>query len=126
MPPPPSNWQDRWSASYIVADYMLPAGPIEIHWTSLDGMAHHVEIDLLKDIFPEREVLHNVPKEDVNEDWVRYEGGKISSPDILMEVNDRTINIYMKEMVLTKLPPRPERPDILFRSDLILAWTKTY
>ncbi|KRC34871.1 hypothetical protein ASE10_09290 [Lysobacter sp. Root76] len=104
----------------------MPPGPVEVEWTSLDGVKHHDEIDLIKDIFPEKIVLHNVSKEDVNEDWVRYEGGKTSAPDILMEVNDRTINVYMKARVLTKTPPNPNRPDIVGRNELVLAWTKTY
>lgn len=122
-PPPSPDWKDRWTASFIVANWMMPPGPVEIRWTSLDGVEHYVEIDLIKDIFPDLAVLHNVPKEDVNEAWARYDK---DTPDVLMEINDRTINVYMSAMVLTKSPPNPARPDVLFRNDLVLAWTKNY
>ncbi|WP_408952114.1 hypothetical protein [Lysobacter sp. Hz 25] len=119
------EWKDRWTAGFIVMADEMPPDPVELRWTSLDGVEHYAEIDLIKDIFPEQVVLHNVSKEDVNEDWARYEGGKTNPPQILMEVNDRTINIYLKAMVLTKLPPNPKRPDIVGCHDLVLAWTKT-
>ncbi|KRC34870.1 hypothetical protein [Lysobacter sp. Root96] len=60
---------------------------------------------------------------DVNEDWARYDK---DTPDILMEINDRIINVYMSAMVLTKFPPNPDRPDIVGCENLVLAWTKTY
>ncbi|MGO0999628.1 hypothetical protein [Lysobacter sp. CA196] len=120
------DWKEDWAASFIVSDYRMPPGPVEVQWTSLDGVEHHVEIDLIKEIFPEQVVLHNVNKEDVNEDWARYEGGKTRPPEILMEINDLTINVYMSAMVLTKLPPNPDRPDIVGCQDLMLAWSKTY
>ena len=117
------DWKDDWNAGFIIPKDRMPPGPVEIRWTSLDGEGHYAEIDLIKDIFPEQVVLHNVPKEDVNEDWARYDK---DTPDVLVEVNDRTINVYMSAMVLTKSPPNPDRPEIFFRSDLVLAWTKTY
>lgn len=120
------EWKDRWTASFIVMAEDMPPDPVEVRWTSLDGVENYDEIDLIKNIFPEQLVLHNVPKEDVNEDWARYERGKISPPGILMEVNDRTINIFMSAHVLTKSFPIPGREDVKSRWDLVLAWTKTY
>lgn len=124
--PAAANWKDDWTAWFNILTDMMPPGPVEVEWTSLDGVEHYVEIDLIKDVFPDRVVAHAVPKEDVNENWARYEGGRTSAPDILMEINDRTINIYMSVRVLTKLPPDPSRPDIVGRRDLVLAWTKNY
>jgi hypothetical protein len=120
------DWKDRWTGGFGVLRDEMPPSPVEVRWTSLDGVRHDVEIDLINDIFPDLVVLHNVPKEDVNEDWARYESGKTSPPDILMEINDRTINVYMKAVVLTKSPPNPDRPDIVGCNDVVLAWTKTY
>ncbi|ALN65916.1 hypothetical protein GLA29479_5091 [Lysobacter antibioticus] len=124
--PSSPEWKDGWTAGFIVMAEEMPPDPVELRWTSLDGAEHYAEIDLIEDIFPQRLVLHSVPKEDVNEDWARYEGGKTRPPQILMEVNDRTVNVYMKAMVLTNSPPNPDRPDIIGCRDLILAWTKTY
>ncbi|MGO1069690.1 hypothetical protein [Lysobacter sp. CA199] len=125
-PPLSPNWKDRWTADFIVGVERMPPSPVEVEWTSLDGAKHHDEIDLIKDIFSGQLVLHNVPKEDINEDWARYEGGKTSAPDILMEVNNRTINVFMSAHVLTKSFPIPGREDVKSRWDLVLAWTKTY
>lgn len=124
----PSNpdWKDDWEAGFAVPKDMMPPGPVEIAWTSLDGKEHYAEIDLIKDVFPNQVVLHNVPKDDVNDDWARYEKGKTSPPEILVEVNDRTVNVYMKAHVLTKSFPIPGRTDVKSLMDLILAWTKTF
>ena len=120
------DWKERWTASYIVMAEDMPPDPVEVRWTPLDGAERYAEIDLIREIFPDQLVLHNVPKEDVNEDWARFEGGKTSPPDILMEVNDRTINVYMSAHVLTKSFPIPGREDVKSRWDVILAWTKTF
>lgn len=125
-PPASAEWKDRWMAGFIVGTEHMPPDPVEVRWTSLDGVSHQAEVDLIGDIFPSREVRHNVPKEDVNEQWARYEGGKISAPQILMEINDRTISVYMKAHVLTKSFPVPGRTDVKSRLDLILVWSKTY
>jgi hypothetical protein len=123
-PPADPDWKEDWMASFNVFSEMLPVGPVEVRWTSMDGVEHFDEIDLIKDVCPGQVVLHNVPREEVNGDWARYDDKP--HPEILMEVNDRTINIYMKARVLTKLPPNPDRPDIVGRYDLVQAWSKTY
>ncbi|WP_363798494.1 hypothetical protein ABU614_01240 [Lysobacter firmicutimachus] len=124
--PVSSEWKDRWMAGFIVGPETMPPGPVEIRWTSLDGVSHHAEVDLIGDIFPTREVRHNVPKEDVNEEWAHFEHGKVGAPQILMEINDRTVSVYMKAHVLTKSFPIPGRTDVRSRLDLILVWSKTY
>ena len=66
----------------------------------------------------DQKVLHNVPKEDVL--------GDLGNPDILLEVNDRTINVYMRAFVPTRELQIPGNKYSRFRDDLILAWSKTY
>jgi len=41
-------------------------------------------------------------------------------------VNDRTINVYMKAFVPTRVPQIPGNEYSHFRNELILAWSKTY
>lgn len=120
---PSPDWKDRWSASFIVAEDMMPPAPVEIVWRSLDGTDHAAVLDLINDIFPGREVRHNVTKAEVNEDWARYDK---AVPDILLEVNDRTINVYMRATVLTKLASISDRPDNFSREDLVSVWTRTF
>ncbi|HJS34526.1 MAG TPA: hypothetical protein VJ766_03455, partial [Pseudoxanthomonas sp.] len=65
-------------------------GPAKVTWRSADGVAHQAEVDI-GGIFKDQEVLHNVPKGEVL--------GDLGNPDILLEVNDRTINVYMRAFV---------------------------
>ena len=89
----------------------------------MDGVARHVELDL-EEVFPDRLILHNAREEDVAPDWGLMIGSR--SVDILLEVNDRTINLYMRGWVLLKQRRIPDDPGSDSLRDLILAWTKTY
>ena len=116
------NWKDSWTAGYSLGYPGFPP-PIKIYWTALDGVARETEINL-EDVFPERLVLHNVPREDIRPGW---EGARESRyVDILLEVNDRTINIYMRGRILQRKMKDSDDPNGEWRRDLILAWTKTY
>ena len=116
------NWKDSWSASYGLGHPGFPP-PIEIYWTALDGVARETKIDL-EDVFPDRIVLHNVPREDIRPGW---EGApELRRAEILLEVNDRTINIYMRGRILQRKMKDSDDPNGEWRRDLILAWTKTY
>lgn len=124
------NWKDTWSADFT-HDSGPPDSfptPVEIKWTALDGVQREIEIDL-NDVFPDRLILHNAKPEDL-EQWWAAGGyfGKGHGVDILLEVNNRAINIYMRYMVrtkhLTNAPDEPESHEALF--DLMLAWTKTF
>ena len=117
------DWKDSWYGSHIVSAGEVFPSPIEIYWTALDGVARETKIDL-EDVFPDRLVLHNVPREDIRPGW---EGAPESrSVEILLEVNDRTINIYMRGRILQRKIKESDDPNGEWRRDLILAWTKTY
>jgi len=124
-PPPTSNWRDRWSASFNVFADMMPPGQVEVRWTSMDGVEHYVEIDLIKDIFPDRAILHDVAREDVWEFWATDSFGH--HPEVLMEVNDRTITVYMRSCIMTQTweGEGDDRRRIM-RPGLFKAWAKTY
>jgi len=116
------NWKESWSAGYSLGRPGFPP-PVEIYWTALDGVARETEIDL-EDIFPDRLVLHNVAREDVKPGWEKTPYAR--SADILLEVNDRTINVYMRGWIVLKERESPDDPGSDERRDLVLAWTKTY
>lgn len=102
-------------ASYLsVGNFPEPASVV---WKSRDGVKHSALVDIAS-IFWDRHVLHHVPKRDV--------GGDIGDPGIILEVNDRTINVYMKVFVPTREPQVPGNKHSYFRDDLILAWSKAY
>ncbi len=119
------DWKDHWKGGFIVPpDHVFPP-PVEIHWTALDGVERSAAIDL-QAIFPERLILHEVAQEDVDEFFGQHPVERMV--DILLEVNDSTINLYMRSWVRTKHPVDPAIPDgkRISHRKLILAWTKTY
>ncbi|WP_147455604.1 hypothetical protein [Solilutibacter pythonis] len=122
--PPEPDDKEYWSAGFSLDPSMMrdgyPPGPMWLDWTSLDGVEHEAELDF-KEIFPDRLVLHNVPREEIKVGW----GFRVWA-DALVEINDRTVNVYMKALVVTQHPQNPDDPHSNGRRDLILAWTKTY
>lgn len=91
--------------------------PARVTWRSKDGASHEADVDI-GEIFKDRLVLHNVPREEVL--------GDVGDPAIVLEVNDRTINVYMRAFVSTRSLQVPGNKYSGFRNDLVLAWTKTY
>lgn len=92
-------------------------GPVEIKWSTADGSKLAASIDL-DDIFKERKVLHT---EEMSRLYMAdpIAGGR---PTIIVEVNDRTLNIYMAVTLrLEKDAVTREHRD--YRT---LAFSKTY
>lgn len=125
--PPRENWKEHWTGRYLVrtSDRRTFPGPVEVEWVSLDGVDHRVSIDL-NSVFPDRLVLHDVSRSEVREPWLESASLQPVSPDILIEVNDRCIRIYMRAMVVTEAEQIPGNPRSHFRNDLILAWASAY
>nr|WP_238135647.1 hypothetical protein [Xanthomonas fragariae] len=92
----------------------------EVTWRSKDGQAHHALVDL-DAIFKDKVILHHVPQDQLPP--ILHAD---VSPHIILEVNDRTINVYMRAMVQTTVLQKPGNEYSNFRDDLILAYTKTY
>lgn len=117
-PPSGPDYRDRWSfASYIGVRNFPP--PAEVQWTSLDGVEHEAKVDI-GEIFKNELVLHKVPESDYAE---RSFG---DNPSIFLEVNDRTINVFMKAFIATKTEQIPGNKYSYARTDLLLAWSNTY
>jgi len=89
----------------------------------LDGVEREIALDL-DTVFPERLILHNVPEDEVREDWKASR--HLRRVQILLEVNDRTVNVYMRAWVVTKHLQDPGDPNSDERRDLMLAWTRTW
>lgn len=119
-PPFGPDYRRVWSGSYLgVRNFPAPA---RVRWKSLDGTAHEAEVDFAS-IFKDELVLHNTPAEEMAH---FFEGPVAGTPEIILEVNDRTINVYMKMFIPTKAPQRPGHEHSDYRDDLFLAWSKTY
>ena len=127
--PPNVDWKELWSANHSVAPAyhggkIFPAEPVKINWISLDSTEHSTAVDL-DAIFKDRLVLHNVEREDIPVSWLA--AWENESIDILLEVNDRTINVYSRALDVSCDLTEPENLDKRqLHSDLILAWTHTY
>src|SRR5690606_11627711 len=93
--------------------------PARVRWRSRDGAQHEALVDIAE-IFSDGLLLHNVPREDVRE------GVSILNPAIVLEVNDRTVNVYMRARIPTKSLRVEGNPHSAYRRDMVLAWSGTY
>ncbi len=109
----PNNFRAGWGP---IRNFPPPA---IVTWRSSDGTLHRAEIDM-DAIFKDRLIHHNLKREEVLED------SHISDPGIILEVNDRTINVYMRTRIPTKELQRPESIYSDFRNDLIKVFSQTY
>jgi hypothetical protein len=129
-PEPEPGWKDRWSGHHGILpldhEGRIFPSPVEVAWTALDGSHHKATLDL-DTLFKDRLILHRVAKEDIPEGWLRAKSLNPISPDILVEVNDRTINIYMRATIVVCDPSDPDDIDKRdTRRDAVLVWTHTY
>lgn len=93
--------------------------PAQVRWRSKDGTQLEASVDI-GEIFRDRLILHEVPKEDIPE------GVSILNPDILLVVDDRTINVYMRAFIPTKSLREAGNSNSNYRRDLKLAWSQAY
>jgi hypothetical protein len=91
--------------------------PAQVSWRSKDGTSHQAEVDIGQ-IFKDQVVLHNVPREEVS--------GSPGTVEIILEINDRTINVYMRAFVSTNVEQIVGDRRGYSRRELILAWSRTY
>ena len=128
--PPSPDWKDDWRGNYVIfpgyhGGNAFPKEPVKLDWTALDGSAHLATVDL-DALFKDRLVLHNVEREDIPVGWLAAKTDDPVVVDILLEVNDRTVNVYCKAHVTTNEEQIPGNPRSHHRRDLILAWTHIY
>lgn len=110
-----------WRGGHLLIRNFPP--PAEVSWRSKDGASYQARIDIGK-IFQDQLIRHRVPREEVA-DFV-LEGGEFNDPSILLEINDRTIRVYMKAFIPTKNEQIPGNKYSSARNDLILVETFTY
>lgn len=114
------NYQRNWGNGHIgIRNFPRPA---KVSWRSKDGEAHQAEIDF-GEIFRDELVRHNVRREDMAD----VPNGKYQNdPSIILEVNDRTLRVWMRAHVPTKKLQKPGNKYSDFRSDVVLVETYTY
>ena len=112
-----SRYPDNLSAGMGPIPNFPP--PAKVTWRSRDGTPHEAEIDI-GEIFKDQLIRHNVAREDATD--IPTSG----MPGIVLEVNDRTINIYMRAMIATKELQKPGNRHSDFRNDLIKVFSQSY
>ncbi len=120
-PPPSSDYKKNWGGAVFGGIPNFP-GPAKVEWTTRDGQTLRADIDLA-DIFKDELVLHRVPLDEIPE---RAFKGPAGEPTIFLEVDNRTINVYMQMLIPTKSEQIPGNPNSHFRNDTLRAWSKTY
>ncbi|CAM5255353.1 hypothetical protein [Rhodanobacter lindaniclasticus] len=121
-PPRSSDYRDDWWPASHIGIRNFPS-PAEVRWTSMDGVAHEAKVDMSV-IFKHELVLYNVPNAEIADGI--FPQGIVGGPSIFLEVNDRTINVYMAAFIPTTAEQIPGNRDSNARTDLVLAWTHTY
>jgi hypothetical protein len=95
------------------------AHPARVLWRAKDGTVLRASIDIL-DIFKNRLIRHETPREDVSEI------GSIAFTEIILEVNDRTIHVYTRSRIPTKLNASPGNPPRYSSRKLIKVFSQTF
>jgi hypothetical protein len=116
-----ADYQRNWSGTHAMIRNFPP--PAQVSWRSKDGQAHTAEIDI-GELFADEVIRHNVKREEMAD----LPNGEYKwEPAILLEINDRTIRVYMRAMIFLK--KRVEVAGQLrgdFRNDLILVKSYNY
>lgn len=115
------DYQRNWSGTHAMIRNFPP--PAQVSWRSKDGEAHAAEIDI-GELFADEVILHNVKREEMAD--VPDGEFRNDEPAILLEVNDRTIRVYMRAHIPTKALQKPGNRYSDFRNDLILVKTYTF
>ena len=114
------DYQRSWSGIHgMIRNFPAPA---KVSWRSKDGQAHEAEIDF-GEIFKDERVRHNVPRDEVAD---MANGEYRHEPSIILEINDRTIRVYMRAFIPTKDFQIPGNPYSDARDEVVLVETYTY
>jgi hypothetical protein len=109
----PSNLNGSWGP---ITNFPPPA---KVTWRSKDGTPHEAEVDL-GEIFKDQLIRHNVPRDEASDPATD------GLPEIILEVNDRTINVYMRATIWTKEEQIPGNRFSRSRNDLIKVYSRSY
>ena len=95
--------------------------PAHVTWRSKDGAPLEAEIDI-GEIFGDELVRHHLKQDEISE----QRPGPGLLPAIIIEINDRTINVYMRAHISTKELQESGNRYSDFRNDLIKVLNRTY
>ncbi|MGN2245101.1 hypothetical protein ACFWZ3_00275 [Frateuria sp. GZRR35] len=122
-PPPPGDYRKSWGlAGYLGIPNFPP--PAEVRWKSLDGISHEARVDIGA-IFKDERMRYTVPNDEIAK-GIFSSPGPSGEPGVYLEVNDRTIRVFMRAFIPTEAEQIQGNKYSNFRDDLVLAWTHTY
>lgn len=93
-------------------------GPVVLEWQDAARKPHRLELDLAK-LFADGLIRHNVPRDEI------AEGVSIGNPDIVVEINDRTVRVYMRAHIPLKRPRDPANRYSDFIDENVLVMART-
>lgn len=93
--------------------------PAQVNWRAKDGTPLQAQVDMAE-IFKDGLIRHNLKREEIANSTNMF------VPDIILEVNDRTINVYMRAYIPTKEFQIPGNKYSKHRNDLIKVYSRTY
>lgn len=94
------------------------AGPVSLDWRAADRTPLHYELDLAR-VFADGLIRHDTPLALINPD------ASVPDPDIVVEINDRTVRVYMRAFISLKAPIDPSNPYTNAVDDNVLVFEKT-
>jgi hypothetical protein len=111
----------RFDALMIARYGDLPnfPAPAQLRWRAKDGTELTAEVDL-GEIFGDGLIRHNVAREDI------AKGVSMGFTHVLIEVNDRTVNVYTRTLIPTDREQVPGNKHSHFRDDLIKVHSRSY
>lgn len=115
VPNYPNNLKAGWGP---IRNFPSPA---IVTWRSKDGASHEAEVDI-GEIFEDELIRHNLTKDELTPATLISD----HAPGIILEVNDRTINVYMRATLWTKELQIPGNRLSDQRNDLIKVYSRTY
>lgn len=123
LSPSSASLGDKYPAimgsNYIqdIRNFPLPA---EVRWRDKSGQSHEAKVDIAA-IFKDQVILHKVPQGELPEILAAP-----IFPGIVLEVNDRTLRVWMRAHVTTKVLQEPGNKYSDFRNDMIQVYSRTY
>jgi hypothetical protein len=116
FPPAPPGYLDAMDAGWLGLKNF--EGPVVLDWKSKDRTPLHLELDLAR-IFADGLIRYRVADELIDPD------ASAPDPGIVVEINDRTVRVYMDAFLSLKAPRTPGNPHSNYADDKVLVFERT-
>ncbi|MGY1458155.1 MULTISPECIES: hypothetical protein [unclassified Luteimonas] len=93
--------------------------PAQVEWIAMDGTRLSATVDMAE-IFKDRLLVHTTPREAI------LENSFLPPPDIVLVVDDRRIDVYMRTYLFLKELRDPTNPHSNFRSEVVRVHSREY